>query len=107
MSRIEIKNISKNFNKINALKNVSFTLEANKIYGLMGRNGAGKTTLLNIITNKLFASSGEVLIDGENAVENDNAQLKIFCMSEKNIYPLRMKVKDGSNRACSLPFQSL
>jgi len=83
MSRIEIKNVSKNFNKTIALKNISFTLEANKIYGLMGRNGAGKTTLLNIITNKLFPSSGEVIIDGEAAVENDNAQSKIFCMSEK------------------------
>lgn len=95
MSRIEIKNVSKSFNKTNALKNVCLTLEPNKIYGLMGRNAAGKTTLLNIISNKLFASSGEVLIDGETAVENDNAQVKIFCMAEKNIYPVNMKVKDG------------
>ena len=95
MSRIEIRNVSKNFNKTNALKNVCLALEPNKIYGLMGRNGAGKTTLLNIISNKLFASSGEVLIDGETAVENDNVQAKIFCMAEKNIYPVNMKVKDG------------
>lgn len=95
MSTIEIKNISKHFNKTIALKNVSLTLEPNKIYGLMGRNGAGKTTLLNIITNKLFASSGEVLVDGETAVENDNAQVKIFFMAGKNIYPVNMKVKEG------------
>ncbi|MGV8984171.1 ATP-binding cassette domain-containing protein, partial [Clostridium sp.] len=95
MSRIEIKNISKYFNKTIALKNVSLTLEPNKIYGLMGRNGAGKTTLLNIITNKLFSSSGQVLIDGEAAMENDIAQGKIFCMNEKNIYPEYMKVKEG------------
>jgi ABC-2 type transport system ATP-binding protein len=95
MSRIEIKNISKHFNKTIALKNVSLTLEPNKIYGLMGRNGAGKTTLLNIITNKLFPSSGQVLIDDETAIENDIAQGKIFCMNEKNIYPEYMKVKDG------------
>ena len=95
MSTIEIKNVSKYFNKTIALKNISLTIGSNKIYGLMGRNGAGKTTLLNIITNKLFASSGEVLVDGETAVENDNAQVKIFCTSEKNIYPLNMKVKGG------------
>lgn len=95
MTTIEIKNISKTFNKKNALKNVSLKLEPNKIYGLMGRNGAGKTTLLNIITNKLFASSGEVLIDNQTAFENDNAQGKIFSMSEKNTYPMRMKVKEG------------
>jgi len=95
MSRIEIKNISKHFNKTIALENVSLTLEPNKIYGLMGRNGAGKTTLLNIITNKLFPSSGQVLIDGEIAMENDIAQGKIFCMNEKNVYPEYMRVKDG------------
>ncbi len=95
MSTIEIRNISKKFNKTIALSNVSLTLEPNKIYGLMGRNGAGKTTLLNIITNKLFASSGEVQIDGETAVENDHAQGKIFCMAEKNSYPVTMKVKQG------------
>jgi len=81
---VEIKNVSKHFNKTIALNNVSLTLEPNKIYGLLGRNGAGKTTLLNIITNKLFASSGGILIDGETAVENDHAQGKIFCMDEKN-----------------------
>ena len=88
MSTIEIKNVSKNFNKTFTLRNVSVTLESNKIYGLFGRNGAGKTTLLNIITNKLFASLGEVLIDGETAVENDHAQVKIFCIAEKNIYEI-------------------
>jgi len=95
MCTIEIKNVSKKFNKAFALKEVSLNIKANKIYGLMGRNGAGKTTLLNIITNKLFASSGEVLIDGERAEENDNAQAKIFCMAEKNSYPVNMKVKEG------------
>ena len=82
MSKIEIKNLSKDFNRIKALKNVSITFSPNKIYGLLGRNGAGKTTLLNIITNKLFASAGEILVDGESAVENDNAQSKIFHMTE-------------------------
>lgn len=95
MSIIEIKNVSKNFNNTIALKNVSVTFESNKIYGLLGRNGAGKTTLLNIITNKLFSNSGEILIDGETAVENDHAQGKIFCMAEKNSYPVAMKVKQG------------
>jgi len=83
MSVIELKNISKYFHKTIALKNISLTLEGNKIYGLMGRNGTGKTTLFNIITNRLFVSSGEVLIDGETAVENDKAQGKIFCMLKK------------------------
>ncbi|MBN2325372.1 MAG: ABC transporter ATP-binding protein [Spirochaetes bacterium] len=100
MSKIEIKNVSKNFGSTKALKNVSLTFEPDKIYGLLGRNGAGKTTLINIITNKMFADAGEVLIDGEPAEENDRAQAKISCMTEKNVHPWVMKVKDGFRWAC-------
>jgi ABC-2 type transport system ATP-binding protein len=95
MSTIEIKKIHKSFGKTDALKDVSLTFEAEKIYGLLGRNGAGKTTLINIVTNKLFASAGKVLIDGELAEENDSAQAKIYCMTEKNVHPWEMRVKDG------------
>jgi ABC-2 type transport system ATP-binding protein len=51
--------------------------------------------LINIITNKLFADTGKVLIDGEIGVENDRAQAKIYCMTEKNVHPWDMKVRDG------------
>jgi ABC-2 type transport system ATP-binding protein len=99
MSIIEIKNVSKHFGRTQALMNVSLTFEPEKIYGLLGRNGAGKTTLINIITNKIFSDSGEVTIDGEKAEENDRAQAKIYCMTEKNVHPgggpWNMKVKDG------------
>jgi ABC-2 type transport system ATP-binding protein len=95
MSTIEIKNVSKAFGKTKALNNVSLTFEPEKIYGLLGRNGAGKTTLLNIITNKIFADTGEVLVDGEKAEENDGAQTKIFFMTEKNVHPWDMKVRNG------------
>jgi ABC-2 type transport system ATP-binding protein len=71
------------------------TFEPEKIYGLLGRNGAGKTTLLNIITNKIFADTGEVLVDGEKAEENDRAQAKIYFMTEKNVHPWDMKVRNG------------
>lgn len=94
MSSIEIKNVSKAFGKTQALKNVSVSIPHGKICGFLGRNGAGKTTLLNIITNRIFADQGEVLIDGEPALENDRAQEKIFYMTEKTFYPPDMKVKD-------------
>jgi ABC-2 type transport system ATP-binding protein len=60
----------------------------------LGRNGAGKTTLLNIITNRLFADQGMVLIDGEPAAENDRAQAKVFYMTETTLYPKDMRVSE-------------
>ncbi len=95
MSTIEVKNVSKNFGKTAALKDVSIIFGENKIYGLLGRNGAGKTTLINIVTNRLFATGGTVFIDGEPAEENDRVQSKIYCMTEKNVHPFNMKVREG------------
>ena len=94
MGDLIIKNVTKQFGSFVALKDVSLTLEVNKIYGLLGRNGAGKSTLLNVITNKLFPEAGEVTLGGQNVQENDEAQRNIYCMSEQNLYPDKMKVKD-------------
>jgi len=94
MNGIEVRNTSKDFGNVHALKDVSVHFEENKIYGLLGRNGAGKSTLLNVITGRIFANSGEVLVDGETALENDSALQKIYMMSEKNYYPENMKIRD-------------
>ena len=98
---IEVKNISKNFKKTCALNGVSFSLEPNKIYGLLGNNGAGKTTLLNIITGRLLADSGTVEIDGGSNLNNDNALSKCFLLSADNLYPSDMKVS-GAYEATKL-----
>jgi len=91
---IEVRRVTKNFGMTCALDQVSISFEDNKIYGLLGRNGAGKTTLLNIITNRIFSDSGEVLIDGIPAKENDEALRKIYMMSEKDYYHPNMKIND-------------
>lgn len=90
---IELKNISKSFGGVHALSDVSLTFGGGKIYGLLGPNGAGKTTLLNIITNRLYADSGEVTIDGEAAPGRDRALGKVYMMAEQNLFPESMKVK--------------
>ena len=94
MGDLIIKHVTKQFGSFVALKDVSLTFEANKIYGLLGRNGAGKSTLLNIVTNKLFPEAGEVTLGGQSVQENDEAQRNIYCMREQNLYPDKMKVKD-------------
>lgn len=94
MSVIEIKNVSKSFGKNQALSDVTLTFKENCIYGLLGRNGAGKSTLMNIISNRIFSDSGEILIDGVPNRENDKALGKLHMMSEHLLYPPSMKVID-------------
>lgn len=92
---IELKNVSKSFKEIKAVDDVTLNFGENSIYGLLGRNGAGKSTLLNMISNRIFPDNGEILVDGETAIENDKSQSKIFLMSEGNYYPETMKVSEA------------
>lgn len=94
MSYIEVKNLTKQFGTVTALDDVTLKFEENKICGLLGRNGAGKSTLLNLITGRIFPTLGEVLIDGEPMSENDAALSKVYCMSERLLYPESMTVKE-------------
>ena len=71
---IELKHVSKSFGGVHALSDVSLTFGGGKIYGLLGSNGAGKTTMLNIITNRLYADSGEVLVNWDRIKERTKGQ---------------------------------
>lgn len=62
---LKIDNISKNFGRKVALKDISFSLE-DGVYGLLGDNGAGKSTLMRILTTVLKPSSGSVEVDGNS-----------------------------------------
>lgn len=79
---LELKNISKSYENTLVLDNINLKLEANKIYGLLGRNGIGKTTLLNIISNQIRSSSGYVSLNGENLFENPHAMDNVAIMKE-------------------------
>ncbi|WP_439876686.1 ATP-binding cassette domain-containing protein (plasmid) [Bacillus mycoides] len=94
MTKIDIKKITKLYGRKKALDELTLQFENGKIYGFLGSNGAGKTTLINIITNRAFATSGEVFIDGLPVQENEFAQGKIFCITEKGNYPSDLKVKE-------------
>jgi ABC-2 type transport system ATP-binding protein len=90
---IELKNVTKRFGGVTALDGVSLRFGQNRIYGLLGNNGAGKTTLFNIVTNRLYPSSGEILLDGACVADNDGALGRIFMLGEKNLYPEEMRVR--------------
>lgn len=61
---IEVKNLSKNYGKIRAVRGISFEVDKGEIFGLIGPNGAGKTTVLRIISTLLQVTSGTVKVFG-------------------------------------------
>lgn len=66
MEKLEIKNVSKNFDGKHVLKDVSIELNKGELVCLLGVSGSGKTTLFNIISGLLHPDSGSVLLDGED-----------------------------------------
>lgn len=96
---IEIQQVTKRFGDTLALDHVSLKLEKNRIYGLLGNNGAGKSTLLSIMTDRLPATEGQVLLDGENVRGNDRALGQMFLMGEQNLFPDDMKVRRAFDTA--------
>ena len=64
--KIEVKNLSKNFNKFIAVNNINFTIEKNKTLGLLGPNGCGKTTSIGMMLGLIKPTNGIILINGED-----------------------------------------
>ncbi|MFY1690134.1 ABC transporter ATP-binding protein [Plantactinospora sp. WMMB782] len=93
------RHVSKRFRDVTALDDVSFTLQENRIHGLLGRNGAGKTTLMQIMTGQLLASSGELTIDGRAPYENEAVLSRVCFIKESQTYPQYFKVRHALESA--------
>jgi branched-chain amino acid transport system ATP-binding protein len=65
LTLLDAKGISKRFGGVQALDNVSFTINHGEIYGLIGPNGAGKTSLFNVLTGIYVSDGGSFTFDGE------------------------------------------
>jgi ABC-2 type transport system ATP-binding protein len=93
---LRINNLTKSYHGVNALQNVSVTLEAGKIYGLIGQNGAGKSTLMRLITGLSFPTSGSIELFGHsNEREIEIERKRIGCMIEYPGLNLNMNAKDN------------
>jgi ABC-2 type transport system ATP-binding protein len=90
---VEVRNLKKHFGKVHAVDGVSFTLEENRIYGLLGRNGAGKTTLMSLLTAQEFATSGSIEVFGDSPIENAAVLEQTAFIKESQRYPENFKVK--------------
>ncbi len=64
MSTVNVQNLVKNYGKIEAVKDISFTINKGEIFGLIGPNGAGKTTTLQVIATLLQINDGSVEVMG-------------------------------------------
>ena len=65
MSMLDVQNLSIQFGGVNAVNDVSFSIDPGMIYAVIGPNGAGKTTLFNLITGVYKPTSGRILLNGE------------------------------------------
>lgn len=87
MSLIECKNITKSFNKLNAINNISFSIEENTITGLIGRNAAGKTTLMKLLAGYIKPTSGDIKVLGENPFNSLRVSSNLFFCDDNMIFP--------------------
>lgn len=100
---VKVKDVTKIYGKQTALNNVSFEINVGEIVGFIGPNGAGKSTMMKIITGYIPQTSGEVLINGINIVEDPlNAKKIIGYLPEHNPLYLTMYVKEYLHFAGSM-----
>ena len=71
MPFLDVRNVRKSFGMTEALRGITFTVQAGELFGLLGPNGAGKSTLLSIIACLSDPNAGEIYLDGTPLVRGD------------------------------------
>lgn len=89
---IEVKQISKQFGKLEILKNVSMTLPAGECIALIGPNGCGKTTLIKCILGMVLPGRGDILFGGKSIRDEYRYRAKIGYMPQIGRYPDNMTI---------------
>ena len=84
---IEVQHLTKRYRQTVAVDDVSFSIEKDTIYGLLGRNGAGKTTVMSMLTAQNFATSGQIRVFGEHPYENARVLQRMCFVRESQKYP--------------------
>ena len=92
-NNLVVEQLSKKFGSKHVLDDISFTLEPEKIYGLLGRNGVGKSTLLNLLNGRLEADHGQILLGDQPVTRQDELLGQLFLAGE----PLLLTTLSGLN----------
>ena len=82
----EIKNVTKTFGSFKALDDLSMTIPAGSVYGLVGPNGAGKSTIIRHLTGVYRPDSGTITIDGQPVYENPAQKVRIGYIPDDVFY---------------------
>jgi ABC-2 type transport system ATP-binding protein len=84
---VRASGLTKRYGSFTAVDSVDFTLQENRIYGLLGRNGAGKTTVMQMLTGQLFPDGGELDVFGREPAEHADVLRRICFIAESQRYP--------------------
>jgi ABC-2 type transport system ATP-binding protein len=107
MNAIEVENLSRSFNSLRAVDNITFTVPVGEIFGFLGHNGAGKTTTIRMLSGQLLPTSGGGRVAGCDVI-TEQRRLKplIGVVSEhQNLYE-RMSGRENLEFAARLYGQS-
>ena len=78
---LTIGGVTKRFGGLVAVNNISFTLPANKVLGLIGPNGSGKTTMINLISGALKPSAGAIHLHGDSISDRSASEIATLGLS--------------------------
>ncbi|MGV6828323.1 MAG: ABC transporter ATP-binding protein [Flavobacteriales bacterium] len=96
---IEVQNLSKKFEEINAVKNISFSIKEGEIFGFLGPNGAGKTTTLNMLSGLLQSDEGSIQLNGFDIKKDP-----ILCKKSIGVIPQEIALYDEFSAYDNLMF---
>ena len=84
---VRANGLTKRYGAFTALDHVDFTLEEDRIYGLLGRNGAGKTTIMQLLTGQIFPNDGQLEVFGRTPAEHADVLRQMAFIAESQRYP--------------------
>lgn len=103
MSAVKVRNLTKSYNKVQALRGISFDVARGEIFGIIGPDGAGKSTLFRILTTLLLADSGSAIVDGDDVVNDyKNIRKKVGYMPGRFSLYQDLSVEENLNIFASI-----
>src|SRR4026209_1820182 len=108
MNAIEVEKLTRTFNSLKAVDNISFSVQSGEIFGFLGHNGAGKTTTIRMLSGQLLPTSGHARVAGCDVItEQQRLKPLIGVVSEhQNLYE-RMSGRENLEFAARLYGQDI